>query len=58
MDVANVIGTHATLDSSGSFEVALLGDLLLKWWFLMFLDSFRDVFGPHVDLALLLCNVR
>ncbi len=27
MDVANIIGTHVTLDSSISYEIALLGDL-------------------------------
>ncbi len=31
MDVASIVGSHATLDSSGSFEATLLGVLLLKW---------------------------
>lgn len=58
MGVTSIIGTHTTLDSLGSFEAALLGDLLWKWQFIMSLSSFQNVFKPRAYLVLLLCNAK
>jgi hypothetical protein len=58
MGVTSIIGTHTTLDSLGSFEATLLGDLLWKWQFIMSLSSFQNVFKPRAYLVLLLCNAK